>query len=246
MTKQIISRQKSIIPACDVPFEAFPDILRATKDLEQVGAYKLPANAGRKGWERWVQVARSYTDKPLIYDHQKAGTDIPDTADFFMEELKASGIDAVILFPQAGPITADKWIEAANRKNLGVLVGGWMTHPQYLQSEGGYIADDRVLDIFFRAACSGVENFVVPGNKIPAIKKIREVLDERRVNYVLYSPGFVAQGGSISEAANAAGRSWHAIVGRGLYEKGKDDTGKPIYNSEKEMREAAEKLVKEL
>jgi len=33
----------------------------------------------------------------------------------------------------------------------------------------------------------------------------------------LYVPGFVAQGGMISEVAKVAGPRWHAIVGRAIY-----------------------------
>ena len=34
---------------------------------------------------------------------------------------------------------------------------------------------------------------------------------------MFYTPGFVAQGGKISDAARVAGDNWHAIVGRGIY-----------------------------
>ena len=34
---------------------------------------------------------------------------------------------------------------------------------------------------------------------------------------VFYSPGLIAQGGSITKAAKVADNHWHAIVGRALY-----------------------------
>jgi orotidine-5'-phosphate decarboxylase len=34
---------------------------------------------------------------------------------------------------------------------------------------------------------------------------------------VFYSPGFVAQGGRLEEASKVAGKSWHAIIGEGIY-----------------------------
>jgi orotidine-5'-phosphate decarboxylase len=50
---------------------------------------------------------------------------------------------------------------------------------------------------------------------------------------VFYSPGLVAQGGSITEGAKVAGDSWHAIVGRGIYQQ-------------QDMKKAAQELVKEI
>ena len=44
-----------------------------------------------------------------------------------------------------------------------------------------------------------------------------------------YAPGFVAQGGVITETGKAAGKKWHAIVGRGVY------AAKNIHIAAKEM-----------
>jgi len=92
-----------------------------------------------------------------------------------------------------------------------------MTHPKYVRSEGGYIADEAIMEMYLNAANLGVSDFVVPGNKPDDIRRIRETLEQRGVSPTFYAPGFVAQGGSISDAAKVAGDSWHAIVGRGIY-----------------------------
>ncbi|MFH0890180.1 MAG: orotidine 5'-phosphate decarboxylase / HUMPS family protein [Candidatus Aenigmatarchaeota archaeon] len=209
---------RTVIPACDVPFEDFEPIVEATADNPKIGGYKIPAHAGRKGWERWVEVARKYTNKPLIYDHQKAGTDIPDTAGQFMRDLKASGMDAVILFPQSGPRTQVAWTGEALQQGLTVFVGGEMTHPKYLRSAGGYIADEAPDETYVRAARQGVNHFIVPGNKPERIKHYRELIMAEGVDPVFASPGLVAQGGSISEATKVAGDNWHGIVGRAITE----------------------------
>ena len=235
----IIERDRSIIPACDVSLNRFGEIVEATIDIGEVGGYKLPATAGRKGWESWVNVARRYTDKPLIYDHQKAGTDIPDTGADFMKELKESGVNAVILFPQAGPATEYEWIKAAQEVGLGVIVGGEMTHPRYLDKDfgdgkGDYtqifkeIGIERTIpgfirqfasdDIYEIAARMGVEDFVMPGNKPDRIKYYKQLVESCGISEpVIYSPGLIAQGGDLSEGAKAAGKRFHGIVGRGIY-----------------------------
>ncbi len=215
----IIQQQKSIIPACDVDVERYERLVRETADLDCIGGYKLGFALGLSiGLPRAVEIARRSTQKPLIYDHQKAATDIPATGAVFMRVMKEAGIDAVILFPQAGIETERAWIKAARDEGLGVIVGGLMTHKGYLRSEGGFIADDAVLDIYTQAAKEGVVDYVVPGNNPAAIEKIRAMLGRVSVDPVLYSPGFVAQGGSVGGSAQAAGERFHAIVGRGIYE----------------------------
>jgi orotidine-5'-phosphate decarboxylase len=68
------------------------------------------------------------------------------------------------------------------------------------------------------AAKAGINNFVVPGNKPEVITQIKQLIEAEGVDPIFYAPGFIAQGGSISETAKAAGKRWHAIVGRGIYQ----------------------------
>ena len=216
---QIIEMDRSVIPACDVPtLEEFEDIVKKTADLPKIGGYKIGFELGLKySLKTVVETARKYTNKPIIYDHQKAGTDIPDTGKNFARTCKQAGVNAIILFPQAGPETERAWIYHALDNGLKVIVGGRMTHPAYAVSEGGFITDEGALEMYRIAAKAGITNFVVPGNKPEVIKQIRELIESQGVSPVFFSPGFIAQGGSISEAAKVAGDKFHGIVGRGIY-----------------------------
>jgi orotidine-5'-phosphate decarboxylase len=220
LEQRIIGRDRSIIPACDVrSLEDFGEIVRQTADVDGIGGYKVGFELGlTHGLPRVVEAARKHTSKPVIYDHQKAGTDIPDTGKNFAGVCKDAGVDAVIFFPQAGPETERAWIYHALDKGLKVIVGGRMTHPAYAVSEGGFITDEGALEMYRIAARAGVNNFVVPGNKPAVIKQVRELVESEGAKPTFYAPGFVAQGGSISDAAKVAGDNWHAIVGRGITE----------------------------
>lgn len=217
--KRIIGIDKSVIPACDVnTLKELEAIVKATAGIEKIGAYKIGFSLGLGfGLEKTVKAVRKHSEKPIIYDHQKAATDIPDTGQAFAEVCKGAGIDAVIFFPQAGPETEKAWIKSAMNAGLGVIVGGEMTHPAYLKAAGGFIADEAPKRMYEIAAGAGVVDFVVPGNKPEKIAFYRQFLESKGIEPVLYSPGLVSQGGEISESAKAAGKKWHAIVGRALY-----------------------------
>ncbi len=211
---------KSIIIACDFDsIETFEKIVKETKDCEKLGGYKLGFELGLKyGLPKLVELCRKYTNKTIIYDHQKSGTDVPFTGEKFAKVCKEAGIDIVIHFPQAGPETERAWIKASLEAGLGVIIGGEMTHPSYLKQDGGFLCDDAPLRMYEIAIEEGVTEFVVPGNKPEKIKKYKEFFDSKGIDSVLYSPGLVSQGGEISASGEAAGKKWHAIVGRAVYQ----------------------------
>ena len=217
--EKIIPKDKTIIPACDVfTIEEYERIVQSTSDINKVGAYKPGVMLGLgHGLPKVVEVTRKHTSKKIIYDNQKAGNDIPEMGINYAKILHRAGVDAAILFCHSGPETQRAYIEAAFEQGLGVIVGGLMTHAKYVRSESGYIADEAIMEMYLNAAAMGVTDFVVPGNKLGKIVEIKSRLEEAGINPTFYSPGFVAQGGNISDAAKVAGNSWHAIVGRGIY-----------------------------
>ncbi|MDO8480236.1 MAG: orotidine 5'-phosphate decarboxylase / HUMPS family protein [Nanoarchaeota archaeon] len=229
----IIARDRSVIPACDVEtLDELKRLVKATCAIEGIGAYKIGFELVIPyGMKQVIEEIRTHSDLPIIYDHQKAGTDIPDTGEKFMRAC--SHANAVIIFPQAGPVTEEAWILAAQKKNMPIIVGGEMTHAGYLASEKGFLSDDMPERAYKIAAKLGVSDYVVPGNKPDKILKYRKMLEKMGITPVFYSPGLIAQGGSLTEGAEAAGPFWHAIVGRGIY-------------GAKDMEKAAKELVKEI
>lgn len=219
LEQKIIGRDRSVIPACDVEtLEQFEELVRQTADVDGIGGYKIGFELGYLGLAKVVETARKHTQKSIIFDHQKAGTDIPDTGRNYARLMKRAGVDTVIFFPQAGPETERAWIYHALDNGLKVIVGGRMTHPAYSVSEGGFITDEGALEMYRIAARAGVNNFVVPGNKPEVIKQVKELVESEGVSPVFYAPGFIAQGGKIEAAAKAAGDRFHGIVGRGIYQ----------------------------
>ncbi|MFQ5796404.1 MAG: orotidine 5'-phosphate decarboxylase / HUMPS family protein [Candidatus Bipolaricaulia bacterium] len=216
----MIPVERSLIPACDVPtLEVLERIVRATHPLEGIGGYKVGFELGlRYGLPQVVAAIRSFTDKPILYDHQKAGTDVPFTGERFAQVCRQAGVDAVILFPQAGPETQAHWIAAVQHVGLTPIVGGWMTHHRYTVSEGGYLEDGAPLRIYLEAARHSVREFVVPGNRPEIAREIRGRLEQSIKDPIFYAPGLIVQGGAIEAMTEALGRRWHAIIGRAITE----------------------------
>lgn len=248
---KVISMERSVIPACDMTsIRDFAALVKQTAPISEIGAYKIGFELGLTyGLHRVVEVARKSMGvnlKPIIYDHQKAATDIPDTGKNFAGVMEASGrqpeeiedlppkealkgIDAIILFPLAGPETQRAWIYRAYEQGLKVIVGGAMTHEAFLKSEGGYIDDEMVWMMYKLAARSGVTEFVVPATK-PAIaqKAIEIVVAEGVQNPSILSPGIGFQGATINDLLKMFGSNIgiHGIVGRKITEAPNKEYGK--------------------
>jgi orotidine-5'-phosphate decarboxylase len=222
MEERIIKVKKSIIVAADVTEQKLPLLINAVSTVPGISAIKIGFSLGLRGLGQSVRVIRaSMPHTKIIYDHQKAGNDIPATGKEFSQVLKESGVDAAILFPFTGPATQKAWTNDCREAGLPVITGGIMTHQNFLFSEGGYISDEAPEQIYTLACELGVRHFVVPGNKIEWVKKIRELLVKKlgEGNFDLLAPGFITQDGDISECGKAAGDIWHAIVGSAIYNK---------------------------
>ena len=215
-----IPHKRSVIVAADVYSALLGNLVEATHEVKGIGGYKVGMQLVlNHGLFNTVAMVKDSTDLPVIFDYQKAGNDIPAMGEPFAQICKDAKVDAAILFPFGGEQTQKDWIKALQDRGVGVLVGAHMTQPGFLWSEGGYIHDSAPGRIFENAAKEGIKDFVVPGNKAEFVKQYKELFD--RVvgpgEYTLYAPGFITQGGEISEMAQAAGDNWHAIVGSAIY-----------------------------
>lgn len=237
----LIAYDRSIIPACDVPsLTHLARIADGTAHMPGIGAYKIGLDLViRFGLAQAIRIIREYSPTALIiYDHQKAGNDIPAMGTKFAVAVKASGADAVILFPFAGPATETAWIRACEQAGLVVLVGSHMTHEEFVAEQGGFIPLAQLERVYDIAVDCGITDFVVPGNQPDLVKKYRHRIQRRMGldHFRFYAPGFVNQGGKISDAGEAAGDYWHAIVGTAIYD----------HEYTRQIHMAAQKLTAEI
>ncbi len=221
-----------LMPALDTT-----DMVKLSGVIQKIGnhpmlsGFKVGFSLGlTHGLPRVVEMLRRYSDKPIVYDHQKAATDIPDTGKLFAQTMKNAGINQAILFPQAGPATLQAWVEALREVGVEPIVGGLMTHPKYVVSEGGFLTDEGVVEMYRFGRKVGVKGFVVPLTKPEAVNRIIDAADLTG-DLEFYSPGFGAQGGN--PAAFGRLPVHHLIVGRALL--GAEDPFAYLYKTQKEL-----------
>jgi len=215
-----LHKNKGLIIAADVTTrDDLLQLVNLTLNVPQVVAIKVGFSLTlRLGLPGTVELIRELSDLPIIYDHQKAGTDIPSMANPFAEACAEAGVSAVIVFPLAGPKTLDSFIKAALENELIPVIGITMTHQAFLQSEGGFIDDNAARLIGKIALDLGVQNFVLPGNKPQKVQAVcTEILTTCTPLHIMM-PGIGTQGGQITEAFRAVGKHYpFAIIGSSIY-----------------------------
>ena len=209
-----------IVPALDIEtMDAAKSLIEATTKVEGVVAYKLgltlTLSAGLKAAVadlRWV------TDLPILYDHQKAGPDVPDMAGKFAAVCKDAGVDGLILFPLAGPRAVDRFVGEAINNGLLPVVGGDLPLEDYNARGGGYVVNNSLDKIFDRAILAGATHFIVPGNNAKKVRHHAKRLPERVSKPSIFIPGIGPLGGNIQDTFKVAtGCNAYAVIGRAIY-----------------------------
>jgi len=220
----LFTLEHGIIPACDVKnLTKLDELIKNTHDLDFIQAYKIGMNLVIQfGLNKIVNIIRKYTNIPIIYDHQKFGTDIPDICSGdILNIIKQSGIDYLIIFPQAGIETLKATVNACNNLKITPIIGGDMTHKGYLKKENGYLCDDSPLRIYTDASKLAVNHFVIPGTKIKEMLYYKnEIIKSVKKPRFLFPGIGKGQGGDILQAFRTVyPYSSYAIIGRGIYQQ---------------------------
>ena len=240
--RKIISADRSIIIALDAPFENAVNVVEHTNDLSSIGGYKIPHISGAVGWKTWVEYCRRHTGKPLIYDAQKWFPDPKERINIdFISNLKNYGIDAAIVFPLINLHMLEQIGEAAREKRLGLIVGGDMTTEN--NGSESALVESLATGVYHKATELGVRDFVIPGTKPDRITYCKMMIECSGLkDYSFFSPGFVTQGGKISNCAKRAGKYFHAIIGEGVYWDEKEKR----FATKDEMRERITRFSKQI
>lgn len=212
--------EKGVVWAADVSPEEFVPTMEQIGDVDGLVGVKIGFEVGLGlGLKEASNIVHANSNAKVLYDHQKAGNDIPETGKNFVRAMVHGQVDGAILFPFAGPETQRAWTNRLQSEGIGVFTGAEMTHEGFKKAEGGSIPETSLGRIIDLALDLGVDNFIVPGNKKNSVAKWRRRIEKTRGvgGFALAAPGFVNQGGDITEAGSVAGEFWTPIMGRGIH-----------------------------
>jgi orotidine-5'-phosphate decarboxylase len=216
--ERLARHRRGIVCACDVgDLDTAAGLVSAIDDIDGLVGYKLGSLlALQHGLPTVTRAFRERTDKLLLYDHQKVGLDIPSMAGVFAPACRDAGVDALVLFPVAGPSAVDAFVGATLKAGLLPVVGGALPLPDYLTSHGGYVAADALTRIAERAFALGARDFIVPATDAAAIRAHCRTFAGKDTR--LFLPGIGPLGAEIGRAfAEAPGCATFAIIGRAIY-----------------------------
>jgi len=148
------------------------DAIEATARIPFVVGYKigvLPVlEAGLKDTLRSI---RKISSKPLLYDHQKLGCDLPDIyKGRILDLIKSYGADGLFVFPLGGKEVLEAVINKCIDIELTPIVCGDLSYKGFFAEEGGYIDIDVQQRIYLDAASYGVSHFMMSCNRVDRIK----------------------------------------------------------------------------
>jgi len=201
-----------IIIALDLPLSEAGSLVQKLKPIEdKIAGYKVSSlNAIEHGLKVTVSELRKFTEKPIIYDHQKGCTDIPKIAERQVKLAAECGVNSFIAVPLgAGGETLTAFVNACNETSMIPIVLLSMTQP----GADDYLKENTPDLVFEKAKELGVKYFVAPGNKPDKIAELKSKMD---ADMFITSPGIGAQGGGCEKAVQAG--TDYPIVGRAIYE----------------------------
>jgi len=148
------------------------DIVAVTQELDYVAGYRLGTRPVIKNGLRDITtLMKKNTSKPIIYDHQKFGNEIPEIySGGILGDIKDCGIDGIIILPLTGRKVLESIVKKCNKINLLPVVCGDLSYWGYFSSEGGYIENNTQQKIYIDAANLGISHLIMSCNRIDRIK----------------------------------------------------------------------------
>jgi orotidine-5'-phosphate decarboxylase len=206
-----------IIIAMDMEIEKGLELIKGTAHSPEVYGYKIGSF-----WllDRGVPALRHAmmemveTDKKIILDMQKWGTDIPEIVAKQINRVMY-GTHEIIVCPMGGGRQSLRaFAEACFKNSVAPVCVLEMTHPE----SGSYLVPDAHLQILNDALSFGIKRFVIPATKEPK----KEILEMVKLflggssGVTFYATGFKAQGGQTKPMRDFGVTKF--IVGRAIYE----------------------------
>jgi hypothetical protein len=148
------------------------DAIAAADNIPFVVGYKIGALPVLKtGLKDTIINIKKISRKPLLYDHQNIGSDLPEIyRGKILESIKSFGANGVFIFPLGGKEVLEAIINKCIDIKLIPIVCGDLSYKGFFTEEGGYIDIDMQQRIYLDAASFGVSHFMMSCNRVDRIK----------------------------------------------------------------------------
>ena len=164
---ELFKLNHGIVISCSFgDYRKLEKIVKSTSNLQFVAGYKIGMEpVFKSGLSKAVSLIRKFTNLPIIYDHQKFGSDVPETYDnSLFKTIRSGGVDALIILPHSGRATLEITVKGCFDAGLTPIISGELTHIGYIMEEGGYIDNNAHQRIYLDAARLGVSHFLMSYN----------------------------------------------------------------------------------
>ncbi len=215
--------KRGIYIACDMPIHQYQTLVSILAQEPGIAGLKIGFMLGlAETLHSVTQIARQANmDLKVMYDHQKAGTDVPFTGENFADVMQKAEVDQAILFPLSGPLTQKAWIQALQVVGVEPVVGGAMTHDGFYADSSGYINKDAIYHMYRLSAELGVKSFVMPGNQIELLLRLKKIVLQNgctEEELTIFSPGIDSLDQLKDLSQQVGNISFYPILGRMIYE----------------------------
>lgn len=161
-----------IIDLCCLHGKSYMAAIEAADNIPFVAGYRVGTLPVLEyGLKDTIRSIRKISGKPVIYDHQKLGSDLPGVyKDGMLDLIKSFGTDGVFIFPLGGKEVLESIINKCNDIKLIPVVCGDLSYKGFFTEEGGYMDIDVQQRIYLDAASYGVSHFMMSCNRVDRIK----------------------------------------------------------------------------
>ena len=231
----LFERPSGIIVACDfINLERLGSVIGHVDNIEGVVGYSIgPTYSADNSLNNVFRCMSSMTGKPILYNHQAAGSGSPAIMGDFVSMVSGVGFSGAVITPYAGPDASMKLISKLREKNVEPIVCGSdnvldLTEGDSLdrgEDRIGYLHDNAPYLMFRDGAEFGADNFFLPAARPSEIPHFKAAVEDgikrsgRKSDPSFIVFGIGRQGGSLEPALMALGdvKRKYALIGDAVY-----------------------------
>lgn len=166
-----------LILNCDTTLKDFMEVINLTYDQKEVLGYKIGSKLINEiGFINLNKYIYNLVNKYIIYDCIEAGNTNSYISKGIFDNIINSNIDSIVISPRSGPKYYLEWLNLLLSQNIHIIINGLPNIKNYLVSDGGYISDSSIIDIYMQAASKNIFDFLFTAEKPNSLNYIINII----------------------------------------------------------------------